>query len=97
MMISMIAAMAHDRVIGLDNQMPWHLPADLAHFKLGGFMKKLKRCERFTQKKRSTPSLMTSVRLAATTSPLLRTRSMLTAQVWSALSASSAQGSDSLA
>ncbi|HDC4321493.1 type 3 dihydrofolate reductase [Aeromonas hydrophila] len=33
MMISMIAAMAHDRVIGLDNQMPWHLPADLAHFK----------------------------------------------------------------
>ncbi|MCP3290151.1 dihydrofolate reductase, partial [Aeromonas hydrophila] len=24
MMISMIAAMAHDRVIGLDNQMPWH-------------------------------------------------------------------------
>ena len=33
MMISMIAAMAQDRVIGLDNQMPWHLPADLAHFK----------------------------------------------------------------
>ena len=33
MHISMIAAMAHDRVIGLDNQMPWHLPADLAHFK----------------------------------------------------------------
>ncbi|EZH80314.1 type 3 dihydrofolate reductase [Aeromonas hydrophila] len=33
MMISMIAAMAHDRVIGLDNRMPWHLPADLAHFK----------------------------------------------------------------
>ncbi|MDM5131514.1 type 3 dihydrofolate reductase [Aeromonas piscicola] len=33
MKISMIAAMAHDRVIGLDNQMPWHLPADLAHFK----------------------------------------------------------------
>ena len=25
--------MAHDRVIGLDNRMPWHLPADLAHFK----------------------------------------------------------------
>ena len=33
MKISMIAAMAHDRVIGLDNQMPWHLPADLKHFK----------------------------------------------------------------
>ncbi len=33
MKISMIAAMAHDRVIGLDNQMPWHMPADLAHFK----------------------------------------------------------------
>jgi len=30
MKISMIAAMAHDRVIGKDNQMPWHLPADLA-------------------------------------------------------------------
>ena len=29
----MIVAMAHDRVIGLDNQMPWHLPADLQHFK----------------------------------------------------------------
>ncbi|PJG57708.1 type 3 dihydrofolate reductase [Aeromonas cavernicola] len=33
MKISMIAAMAHNRVIGKDNQMPWHLPADLAHFK----------------------------------------------------------------
>ncbi|WP_372588601.1 type 3 dihydrofolate reductase [Pseudoalteromonas xiamenensis] len=33
MIISMIAAMANNRVIGLDNQMPWHLPADLAHFK----------------------------------------------------------------
>ena len=33
MIISMIVAMAHDRVIGLDNQMPWHLPADLQHFK----------------------------------------------------------------
>ena len=33
MIISMIAAMASDRVIGDDNQMPWHLPADLQHFK----------------------------------------------------------------
>jgi dihydrofolate reductase len=32
-MISMIAAMAHNRVIGADNDMPWHLPADLQHFK----------------------------------------------------------------
>jgi dihydrofolate reductase len=34
MMISLIAAMAADRVIGMDNAMPWHLPADLAWFKL---------------------------------------------------------------
>jgi len=33
MKISMIVAMAQDRVIGLDNKMPWHLPADLQHFK----------------------------------------------------------------
>jgi dihydrofolate reductase len=33
MKISMIAAMANDRVIGKDNDMPWHLPADLKHFK----------------------------------------------------------------
>ena len=31
--ISMIAAMAKNRVIGQDNNMPWHLPADLQHFK----------------------------------------------------------------
>lgn len=29
----MIAAMANNRVIGLENKMPWHLPADLKHFK----------------------------------------------------------------
>lgn len=33
MRIAMIAAMANNRVIGKDNQMPWHLPADLKHFK----------------------------------------------------------------
>jgi dihydrofolate reductase len=33
MKISMIAAMANDRIIGLDNKMPWHLPADLQFFK----------------------------------------------------------------
>ncbi|WP_070963166.1 type 3 dihydrofolate reductase [Vibrio sonorensis] len=33
MNISMIAAMAKNRVIGKDNQMPWHLPADFAWFK----------------------------------------------------------------
>ena len=33
MLISMIAAMANNRVIGADNAMPWHLPADLKHFK----------------------------------------------------------------
>ena len=29
----MIAALAHNRVIGKDNKMPWHLPADLQFFK----------------------------------------------------------------
>lgn len=32
-MISLIVAMAAERVIGNDNAMPWHLPADLAWFK----------------------------------------------------------------
>jgi len=31
--ISIIAAMAENRVIGRDNQLPWRLPADLRHFK----------------------------------------------------------------
>jgi dihydrofolate reductase len=31
--LSLICAMANNRVIGLNNQMPWHLPADLKHFK----------------------------------------------------------------
>lgn len=33
MIISIIVAMADNRIIGLNNQMPWHLPADLAWFK----------------------------------------------------------------
>lgn len=33
MIVSMIAAMAKNGVIGKDNQMPWHLPADFAWFK----------------------------------------------------------------
>lgn len=31
--LSIIAAMAENRVIGRDNALPWRLPADLAHFK----------------------------------------------------------------
>lgn len=33
MKLSMIAAMTNQRVIGKDNAMPWHLPADFAWFK----------------------------------------------------------------
>jgi dihydrofolate reductase len=31
--VSLIVAMAKNRVIGVNNQLPWHLPADLKHFK----------------------------------------------------------------
>ncbi len=31
--LSLIAAMDENRLIGNDNQLPWHLPADLAFFK----------------------------------------------------------------
>ncbi len=31
--INVIAAMAQNRVIGIDNTLPWRLPADLQHFK----------------------------------------------------------------
>ncbi|MBP3963366.1 dihydrofolate reductase [Paenibacillus sp. DLE-14] len=33
MTIAMIAAMARNRVIGIDNDMPWSLPAEMAHFR----------------------------------------------------------------
>lgn len=33
MQIALIAAMAKNRVIGINNTMPWHLPDDFAHFK----------------------------------------------------------------
>jgi dihydrofolate reductase len=31
--ITIIAAMARNRAIGLDGDMPWHLPGELRHFK----------------------------------------------------------------
>ena len=31
--VSLIVAMANNRVIGINNTLPWHLPADLKHFK----------------------------------------------------------------
>ncbi len=31
--VSVIAALAKNRVIGIDNRLPWRLPEDLAHFK----------------------------------------------------------------
>lgn len=33
MRISIISAMARNRVIGIENRLPWHLPEDLRHFK----------------------------------------------------------------
>ncbi len=33
MIISLIAAMDRNRLIGVDNRLPWRLPADLRHFK----------------------------------------------------------------
>lgn len=34
MAFSIIVAMANNNVIGVDNDLPWHLPADLKYFKL---------------------------------------------------------------
>ncbi len=31
--ICLVAAMGHNRAIGLDGKMPWHLPGELQHFK----------------------------------------------------------------
>ncbi len=31
--LSLIAALAQNRVIGIDNRMPWHLPGDFKYFK----------------------------------------------------------------
>ncbi len=33
MRVSLVVAMARNRVIGRDNGLPWHLPEDLKHFK----------------------------------------------------------------
>lgn len=33
MIISLIAAVAKNNVLGKDNKIPWHLPADMAYFK----------------------------------------------------------------
>lgn len=32
-MVNIIAAISKNGVIGIDNKLPWHLPADLKHFK----------------------------------------------------------------
>ena len=33
MIISLIAAMGEGRVIGIENRLPWRLPADMKHFR----------------------------------------------------------------
>lgn len=33
MIVSLIAAMGNHRVIGVDNRLPWRLPADMKHFR----------------------------------------------------------------
>ena len=33
MKLALIAAMAQNRVVGIDNKLPWHLPEDLKYFK----------------------------------------------------------------
>lgn len=33
MILSLIAAISQNHIIGKNNQLPWHLPADLKHFK----------------------------------------------------------------
>jgi len=33
MKIKLIAALSNNRVIGINNQLPWHVPEDFAHFK----------------------------------------------------------------
>lgn len=33
MVLSLIAALSQNHIIGKSNQLPWHLPADLKHFK----------------------------------------------------------------
>ncbi|WP_274521502.1 dihydrofolate reductase [Ectothiorhodospira lacustris] len=40
-LLTAVVAMDRNRLIGADNRLPWHLPADLAHFKrltMGGCM-----------------------------------------------------------
>ena len=32
-MISIVAAMSQNRVIGVNNKLPWSIPEELAHFK----------------------------------------------------------------